>query len=63
MNRPETGRYQPRKCPECEKVFKPEVEHGWIIGLSDNSSRFVCSYSCQRKWEKRNKLKRRGDKR
>ena len=42
------------KCPICEKMFIPAVEHAWQIGNWGNDIRYVnvCSYTCMRKWEK-----------
>lgn len=51
------------KCPVCGETFFYDPEHAYKIGKSDFSSKKVCSYSCMRKWEKSNHIKRRGDRR
>ena len=53
--------YRKIKCPICGKEFHPEPEHAWKIG-NDKKGKTVCSYTCMRKWEKENHIKRKGDK-
>lgn len=53
--------YRKIKCPICGKEFHPELDHAWKIGEGKYSSKIVCTYTCMRKWEKANKIKRRGD--
>lgn len=40
-------------CPQCEEEFyiAPYQEWGWLVG-EGCKAKPVCSYSCQRKWEK-----------
>lgn len=40
-------------CPICGKGFYPEyyAKWGWLIG-TEAHPKPVCSYTCQRKWEK-----------
>lgn len=38
------------KCPVCGKMFKPAPEHSYSI--ENNKKRYVCSWTCMRKWEK-----------
>lgn len=54
--------YRKIKFPICGKMYHPEPEHAWKIGGGEKG-RIVCSYTCMRKWEKENHIKRRGDKR
>ena len=44
-----------RTCPICKKEFLPAGQHGWKIGDSPSYEEPVCSYTCQRKWEKNRK--------
>ena len=53
---------QSAKCPVCGETFFYDPEHAWKIGKTDYHSKKVCSYSCMRKWEKENHIKRKGDK-
>ena len=41
----------PIKCPICEKMFSPAPEHSYKIG-EGIKCQLVCSYTCERKWEK-----------
>ncbi len=52
-----------KKCPVCGKEFHPEVEHAWRTGIDGKKGKPVCTYTCMRKWEKENHIKRRGDER
>ena len=51
------------ECPVCGKTFFYDPEHAWMIGYGKNGygGKKVCSYTCMRKWEKENHIKRRGD--
>jgi hypothetical protein len=50
------------KCPICGKTFYHEPEHAYKIGHTNSKGgKLVCSYTCMRKWEKDNHIKRRGD--
>lgn len=40
-----------RECPICGKPFSPTVQHIYKAGKAANR-KFVCSYTCQRAWEK-----------
>lgn len=40
-------------CPVCGKKFIPAVNHIYKVYI-DRRYRKACSWSCQRKWEKRN---------
>lgn len=40
-------------CPVCNKKFIPAVNHIYKVYIK-GSYKKVCSWSCQRKWEKRN---------
>lgn len=40
-----------RECPICGKPFSPAVEHAYKAGKGVNR-KLVCSYTCQRAWEK-----------
>ena len=40
-----------RECPVCGKRFSPTIEHAYKAGTGANR-KFVCSYTCQRAWEK-----------
>lgn len=53
------------KCPVCGETFYYDPEHAYMIGFSrgKTTGKKVCSYSCMRKWEKSNHIKRRGDNR
>lgn len=55
--------YRLIKCPICGKKFHPVPEHQWKVGYSHNGfgGKPVCTYTCMRKWEKENHIKRRGD--
>lgn len=57
--------YKKIKCPICGEKFHPVPEHAWMIGFGKNGygGKKVCSYTCMRKWEKENHIKRRGDER
>jgi hypothetical protein len=46
--------YKKKKCPICGKLFYvPKVLcWGWVIG-TERHPKPVCSYKCQREWEKR----------
>ena len=52
------------KCPVCGETFFYDPEHAYKIGFNKGKTtgKKVCSYSCMRKWEKENHIKRRGDK-
>ena len=52
--------YAKIKCPECKKLFTPALEHAYLIG-DEFRGKPVCSYSCQRNYEKRKKLRRMGE--
>lgn len=39
------------RCPVCEKMFQPAPEHIYNITV-DKQKKLVCSYSCQRLWQK-----------
>lgn len=47
-----------KTCPVRGKEFMPAPQHGWLIG-SELCPTPVCSYSCQRKWEKTHTIKSR----
>ena len=51
-----------KTCPVCGKKFHPMPEHQWRIGPANKTGKLVCTYSCMRKYEKENNLKRRGEK-
>lgn len=44
-------------CPVCGKNFLPAAQHGWKIG-EGSKERLVCTYSCQRKYEKASEKKK-----
>ena len=45
--------YREYNCPVCGEKFRISsfLGWGWVIG-SETSPKPVCSYKCQRKWEK-----------
>lgn len=45
-------------CPQCEEEFyiAPYQEWGWLVG-EGTKPKPVCSYSCQREWEKEHTTK------
>ena len=47
--------YKKFVCPECGKEFSPEFEMYW--GWKNPKDENVCSYTCQRKSEKKAKSK------
>ncbi len=53
-------RYAPTVCPICNKEFRPEyyARWGWVIG-TESAPIPVCSYKCQRQWEKNPEAKKR----
>lgn len=51
-NKGEHSRYAERACPVCGKMFYPMPDHALRIG-AEGSRYLVCSYSCMRKWEKK----------
>ena len=51
-----------RVCSECGKQFIAELNHAWRVG-NGYRSKPVCSYGCQRKYEKRHNLLRMGENR
>ena len=44
-------------CPICGKEFLPAGQHAYKIGKTRWKQQLVCSYTCQRKWEKNPKIK------
>lgn len=44
-------------CPVCGEDFLPAPQHGWKIG-EGKKAELVCTYSCQRKWEKASEKQR-----
>ena len=42
-----------RKCPICGEMFSPAAEHSYYI--AENKRNLVCSWTCVRKWEKKQK--------
>lgn len=42
-------------CPVCGKEFSPAPEHSYHL---DNKEKLVCSYNCERQWEKNQKPQR-----
>lgn len=40
-----------RKCPICGKEFLPAGLHSYKIG-TNTKPKLVCTYTCQRKWER-----------
>ena len=43
-----------RKCPVCGKEFIPAAFHVYkIVNPKNGGYRKVCSWGCQRKWEKK----------
>lgn len=44
--------WEMRKCPVCGKEFLPTGLHSYKIGTVASEQKLVCTYTCQRKWEK-----------
>jgi hypothetical protein len=47
------------KCPICKKDYYPAPQHAYRVGAGKGVR--VCSYHCQRKWEKEHKFKTRDE--
>lgn len=45
-----------KRCPICGKEYLPAAQHGWAI-KEGTKKELVCSYTCQRKYEKNPKMK------
>lgn len=37
-------------CPVCGETYRPAPEHAYRVG--NGEGKLVCSYNCQREWEK-----------
>jgi DNA repair exonuclease SbcCD ATPase subunit len=44
--------WQMKKCPVCGKEFLPAGQHSYKIGNAETTEKLVCTYTCQRKWER-----------